>query len=43
MPVPHELVKLDDELDFFRGETSPLDVRAEIVKPSQSATLPAPV
>lgn len=39
--VAEEAVEADDEVFFFRTDVPPLDIGAEIVHPSKSATLPA--
>jgi hypothetical protein len=43
LPVAKKGVKLDDGLLFLQVELAPLDVRPEVVCPSQSATLAAPL
>uniref|UniRef100_A0A2P2JE36 Tannin-related R2R3 MYB transcription factor n=1 Tax=Rhizophora mucronata TaxID=61149 RepID=A0A2P2JE36_RHIMU len=41
--VSQELVEPDDELLFINCYISSLDIRSEIVQPSQSAALPTPL
>lgn len=41
--VSNKSMEVDDGLLFFLGEVSPLDIRPEIVGPSEPATLSAPV
>lgn len=41
--VSKDLVEVDDDLLFLFGELPSLDIRPQIVRPPQPATLPAPV
>lgn len=40
-PVSEEFVEPDDEVFFIRGEMASLNVRTEVINPSQSAALAA--
>lgn len=43
LPVADDGVELDDGLLFVLGELAVLEVRPEVVRPSQPATLPTPL